>query len=324
MITNSQERDRLLEMACLSQLAYVACKQETAIVERIVISGYPPFVQQYQTIQFLHSPRLFDAEKLVCCGLIASTPREIVIAIRGTENLEDYFYNLLATPNSQAIHRGCYAYVESFWQQLQDFLAKEEPTQKHILVAGHSLGGAAALLITKRLQELSFRSLETYTFGSPPVSSQEFKLDTPVYRLCNAGDFIPHLPQIAELLIKRMPRIQNAIALWQPNLLPALTQYRHQGIEYLIDRDYQIHQRDRPQMGNIRQWLKFSQLLLPQLRSDGKNGLRHIIKALIKASLQEHRAIEYVSRLNGGQLPPWCSLSDESNLEEENRNVVRD
>ena len=97
----STDRQRALEMACISQLAYVAYKQGNDIVSNILKTGYPSFLQPYQTIEFISAPRpLSDTDELVCCGLLLSNENDIVIAIRGTERLDDYFFNLLAFPNS--------------------------------------------------------------------------------------------------------------------------------------------------------------------------------------------------------------------------------
>lgn len=324
---NSPSRDRALTMATLSQLTYVAHNQGTEVVRHILKSGCPPFVQQYQTIEFLHAPRLFSSVgELVCCGFVLSTPNEVAIAIRGTENLDDYFFNLLVQPNSEFIHSGFHNYVENFWEQLQDFLLREDNGRKDIFVTGHSLGGAAATLIAKRLQEPGFKPidphvLETYTFGAPPVSTVELILDTPLYRFRNAGDFIPHLPKIVSVLINKVPRLRGAITKWKPNLLQELSDYCHVGSEYLIDEDYQIRQVDQPDIGNVWQWVQFSKALLPQLRVGARNHalgaeeinnvkdrLRHLIQTLIQTSLQEHRATKYVERLNFGKHPPWSNL----------------
>jgi triacylglycerol lipase len=93
-------------MACLSQLAYVAHNQGNDIVSNILKSGCQPFIQKYQTIEFIYASRPFGSRDVVSCGLLLSTQTDVVIAIRGTESLEDYFFNLLVVPNSQAIHSG--------------------------------------------------------------------------------------------------------------------------------------------------------------------------------------------------------------------------
>jgi len=311
----SLDRERTLEMACLSQLTYVAYNQGDNVVCDILKSGCPSFVQQYQTIEFIHAPRLFNyTGELACCGLLLSTPSDVVIAIRGTENLDDYFFNLLVLPNSEAIHSGFNLYVESLWQQLQDFILREDNTKKNIFVAGHSLGGAAAKLIAKRLGETNLKPiepyiLETYTFGAPPVSTLKLTLDTPLYRFRNVGDFIPHLPKTIAALMNRIPGLKRAIINWKPQLLQTLTDYCHVESEYCIENNYQIIRLDEPGTVNIWQLLQLSKLLIPQLQlhtqTDIKNKLRLIIANLIQASLQEHRAIRYVEKLSFGKLPTW-------------------
>lgn len=250
-------RQRSLEMACLSQLTYVAYNQGLEVVRDILKSGCSPLVRQYETIEFIQAPRaLISTSDFACCGLALSAPNEIAIAIRGTENLDDYFLNLLAESNSQGIHSGFDTFVERFWEQLQEFILREYNSRKDIFITGHSLGGAAATLITKRLQKSGLKLidpyvLETYTFGAPPVSTEEFILDTPLYRFRNAGDFIPHLPEIIAVAIKRIPGLRGAIANWKPGLLETLSNYSHLEAEYLIENDYSCRQLDEPDISKI-------------------------------------------------------------------------
>lgn len=309
-------REHILEMACLSQLAYVAYNQGNDIVSNILKSGCPSFVQKYETIEFIHAPRPFGSTNdLACCGLLLSTQNDIAIAIRGTESLDDYFFNLLALPNSEAIHSGFHIYVESFWQQVRDFIRREDNANKNIYVTGHSLGGAAATLIAKRIGETELKPiepyiLETYTFGAPPVSTQEFILNAPLYRFCNTGDFIPHLPKLIAALINKIPGLKRAIAHWKPQLLQTLSDYCHvEKSEYCIDKNYNIIKQDEPGTTNIWQLLQLSKLITSQLRlhppTDSSKTFRLLITSLIQASLQEHRAIKYVERLSSGKVPPW-------------------
>ncbi|MEG5071832.1 hypothetical protein QUB14_21805 [Microcoleus sp. B3-D2] len=74
-------------------------------MREILKSGCSPFVGQYETIEFIQAPRpLISTGDFACCGLALSAPNEIAIAIRGRENLDDYFLNLLVESNSQGIH----------------------------------------------------------------------------------------------------------------------------------------------------------------------------------------------------------------------------
>jgi triacylglycerol lipase len=311
------DRQRTLEMACLSQLAYIAYKQGNDIVMDILRTGCPSFFKPYQTIEFIYAPRpLSDTNELISCGLVLSTESDIVISIRGTERLDDYFFNLLAFPNSEAIHSGFNLYVNSFWQQLQDFIQREENANKNIFVTGHSLGGAAATLIAKRLSETDLKPiapylLETYTFGAPPVSTMELILDTPIYRFRNIGDFIPHLPKIIAVLLNKIPGIKQAIINWKPELLQTLADYSHVGSEYCINKNFQILEQNEPNIPNIKLIMQISNLLVSQLKSQSQAGInnkfRLLITTLIQTSLEEHRAIKYVERLGFSKLPPYIS-----------------
>jgi hypothetical protein len=85
-------------------------------VREILKSGCSPFVRQYETIDFIQGPRaLISTGDFACCGLAVSAPNEMAIALRGTENLDDYFFDLVVNPNSKGIHSGFDTFVERFW-----------------------------------------------------------------------------------------------------------------------------------------------------------------------------------------------------------------
>ena len=312
---NIPKRELVLELASLSQLTYEVNKQTPTKIENILTEGCSPLVQSYESVEFLYTRGTTrNSQKVVPCGFVALNSENLVIAIRGTENLEDYYYNLLAMPNTQTIHSGFDFYVNSFWEQLEEIINRANTDQKNILITGHSLGGAAAILISQRLSTiLANAKSATYVFGSPPVSTQKLNSNIPIYRFVNSGDLIPHLPQMISSLIRKTPGLRKAIATWQPDLPELISKYSHEGREYQIDSEYQISEVTEPDLGGLKQWLRLSQIVLLQLRqldSSTLNNLRssklsRIIKSLIEESLLEHRAIEYLRRLNYGQLPPW-------------------
>jgi len=312
-MTQKYNRDRVLEMASLAQLTYLAHKHDTEMVKEILTSGSPGLVQKYEAIAFLKAPRLFGSPlDLVCCGLIASNDDHTVIAIRGTENLEDYFYGLMVESNSDNIHYGFNFYVESFWKQLIGFLAEENHCQKDIFVTGHSLGGAAAILLSKRLENLGYKPspphvLETYVFAAPPVTTGELVLATPVYRFRQKEDFIPHLRELTMSLVEGMPGMKMAIAKLNPDFLPNLEKYSHIGKEYVITKDYQVSELQEPEKVNFWQWMDLSRVIMTHFKYNniGEQGLRKLLRALIDNFFDDHRAIRYVQRLNYGVLPPW-------------------
>ncbi|WNN89896.1 lipase family protein [Gloeocapsopsis dulcis] len=305
-------------MACLAQLAYVALNQSTTVVREVLASECLPFVQKYQKIEFLNldsSSGLVDESD--CCGFVLSTQTEIIIVIRGSQKIEDYFYNLLIVPNAQGIHSGFEYYVEQIWVQLQEILLREDNDKKDITVTGHSLGGAAAILIANQLNQPGFKPiaphvLETYTFGSPPVCTGKIILfDTPLYRFCNSGDLIPYLPQILAVTVNRLPLLKQMLDKQIPQLSTILAGYTHFGYEYFIKSNYEICKTDNS--FNTLRWrsIQYLKTIAPQLRSQKLLGLnsqsllKQLINIIVEASLHEYRAIRYVERLNKGILPPW-------------------
>ena len=67
---------------------------------------------------------------------------------------------------------------------------------KNIVLAGHSQGGAMAILATKRLQLEGYKVKETYTFGAPRSADRRFAttITTPVFRVEFGHDIVPHVP----------------------------------------------------------------------------------------------------------------------------------
>jgi hypothetical protein len=319
----SFSRERANEMASLAQLTYVAYKQGTEVVRNALESEHPPFIQAYPIVDFLYIPRRFTKEdKLVCCGYVASAKNQIVIAIRGTETLDDYFTNLLFSPNSENVHSGINTYIESFWEQIETILQRENNINKEIIVTGHSLGGAAAILITKKLNQLAVVRLETYIFGAPPVSTKPLQLNTPVYEIRNAGDTIPYLPKILAALVQRFPSFKRAISDWKPEVSKTLSEYSYVGTEYLLSQRYQLYLLEEPELESswcwslfVTNWLFSLREIEPSVKQKNETGekinpIANFVNKLIQNSLQEHRAIKYVEFLNYGELPPWSSSED--------------
>lgn len=312
MNNSALSHERILNLCTLAQLAYVAHKQGESVVQSILESGSQPFVKAYQRVEFIYTNSLFKTNSgVVCCGLIVANDSEIVISIRGTENLDDYFLNLLAHVNEEHLHTGFTNYVDSFWFKLYNILLTLDDGNKDILITGHSLGGAAALIITQRLQayyQYPSKSylLETYTFGTPPVSPREIPLSTPVYQFHNEGDFIPFLPQTLSLSLNIVPGIKALLNKWDPVLVKTISDYAHQGENYLITRDYNVRRLDEQESLDFWPWFYLSRSLIPSFqRKNPLDLFKNLIHGVIEKSLEEHRALSYVKRLNYGVSPPW-------------------
>ncbi|RUS13440.1 A serine protease triad forms the catalytic Centre of A triacylglycerol lipase [Endogone sp. FLAS-F59071] len=153
--------------------------------------------------------------------------KAIYVSYRGTfylqNNLFDVLFELVPyLPVTGAmVHQGFYSsfneVIDLVYGNVSQQLANY-PDYK-VVVLGHSLGAAVALLSTldlhQRLQSLNVSNLFLYTFGEPRVGNPTFaqyatELGFPTVRLINQNDIYPVLP-------------------------PRALGYEHEGTEYWIE-----------------------------------------------------------------------------------------
>jgi hypothetical protein len=300
-ISNDFNRQRVLEMACLCRLAYVAYEQIPITVAKQLTSGqlFPEY--QFSTVDFLYndSSLLTDEKYPVCCGYVASTENEIFVILRGTKDVEDWLINLLVNTNTDGIHAGFAAYADSIWQQLQKIgiLTNADSRQKKLILVGHSLGGAGVSLIAHQLSCQSwnkslFKQIEIYTFGSPPVSTTELSLDANVYRIRNAADLIPDLPKLV-----------LQIWGWLPYIPKSLCEYQHFGSEYVINGNYQIYQIKQDSANELGNFDAMQEIVAQLNLNKDLVSFEQAISSLVRCFYSEHRLLSYIKKLNHGSMP---------------------
>lgn len=150
-----------------------------------------------------------DTQAFVCTG-----NRATLIAFRGTEplNVKDWFTDLMigavfAPAGLGKVHQGfdtAYRVIQSPLRQLlSDWKADDNP----IWIAGHSLGGALAVLAAVDLtlnRKLPVQGV--YTFGQPRVGDRTFArsvkrtLGDRLVRFVNNQDVVPQVPTPGMLL----------------------------------------------------------------------------------------------------------------------------
>lgn len=131
----------------------------------------------------------------------------IILSFRGSADIKNWIANLdtvsVTYPGCAGcrVHQGFnFAYegagnlVRSAVQNLQA-LHRGVP----VIITGHSLGGAMAVLATLDLKHLGIAIKEVYTFGQPRVGDANFaaylQKSTPeFYHVINYADIVPHLP----------------------------------------------------------------------------------------------------------------------------------
>lgn len=87
-----------------------------------------------------------------------------IVVVGGTDSCVDWFYNL-RVKLEQGVHSGYLAAARIISDKVEKFIDGEPH-----LIAGHSLGGAVASLLTYHCQDTNHRA--TYSFGSPKIADE--------------------------------------------------------------------------------------------------------------------------------------------------------
>jgi hypothetical protein len=139
----------------------------------------------------------FFFKPTVQCGIFATRPGRkkefAVLVFRGTKGLETWLSNLttfqVRWPGGGMVHSGFKKEFFRVWPEVAETL---EEIDLPLFIAGHSLGGALALLAA---------SLQTpravFTFGCPRVGDGVFAArlsDIPVYRIASLRDIVTGVP----------------------------------------------------------------------------------------------------------------------------------
>lgn len=167
-----------------------------------------------------------------------------VLAFRGTQatewsDIKADLYAILKRSTGFKIHSGFLKAFENVEQPIKEEV--DRLNDYALYITGHSLGGALALIATRKLERDNIAAC--YTFGSPRVGSSEFAdpIKTPIYRIVNTADVVPRMPPgiIIELAVDLLRFLRELfpfleyIAGWLDNKVSG---YRHHGdMRYLTN-----------------------------------------------------------------------------------------
>ena len=124
-----------------------------------------------------------------------------VIALAGTNDVSDWCCNNLRFLKTSceyggSVHRGFCYYASSCWQAIHQIHSNLH--FKNSIIVGHSLGGAAAVLLAEKIYNKYYEAPIVITFGQPRVGDRNFAQKYPcqisIRRFVNAGDVVPLLP----------------------------------------------------------------------------------------------------------------------------------
>lgn len=137
-----------------------------------------------------------------CWMFLDEVEKILYIVFRGSDSMCDLMNNLniLHKPfkNIGKTHSGYYDYYKAVEKPLMSYVQKNANRLKAVVVTGHSLGGACAVLAS--LDVVQYMSKVTcITFGTPPMADESFLevqacLVPNTYRVFNIEDWAPKLP----------------------------------------------------------------------------------------------------------------------------------
>jgi hypothetical protein len=128
----------------------------------------------------------------------SSSTRTQLISIAGTTNLDNVLLDADITqtfvPELQiSLHRGFSKAARLIYDDAKPRLR----AGYRLLITGHSLGGAEAVILAKLLKAAGMPAERVITFGQPKVSNQagaEAFKDLPLVRVVNQNDLVPEMP----------------------------------------------------------------------------------------------------------------------------------
>jgi len=127
--------------------------------------------------------------------IVVSDSARIFVAVRGTDERRDWLTNLRFWHHQSdvgRVHKGYYEVCQGFLPELTRLI--DQHADKPLVLTGHSMGGAVAVLLAALLLEQSHRIDGLYTFGQPKVGGADFtayctaNLQAPYFRFVHGAD----------------------------------------------------------------------------------------------------------------------------------------
>jgi triacylglycerol lipase len=138
-------------------------------------------------------------------GVIAVGPNAIVVAFTGTEPLSaiDWAADFEARLSLDDVHKGFEAAVDGAWATIKPAIAANVASGKALFFAGHSMGGALAVIAAARAVKEKVKVTAVYTIGGARSGGAEFAGDYPLgdatFRLVYGDDMVTALPPMSPL-----------------------------------------------------------------------------------------------------------------------------
>lgn len=145
--------------------------------------------------------------------------KEVVIAVRGTQpsQIADVKTDLdfaMTRLDEGKVHCGFLKSAELIYEYIVTHFSDYPVGDKKVVVCGHSLGGAVAVLLGYQLKtRLNLSNMFIYTFGQPRVGNKTFVnqlmglFPETYWRVVDDRDIVPELPPSIGLFYRHSPTL---------------------------------------------------------------------------------------------------------------------
>lgn len=208
--------------------------EEVPYSKRLEVMPYDPDRYADEAAQGWSNPEdvhfLYD-EHTETQAFITHNDKLILISVRGTQEIPDIGRDLDArqvpyVEGEGQAHRGFYQAFQAAKNFVEPYMRSFLRPEHSIIVCGHSLGGAIALLLAEWLRRMpSAPDVILYTFGAPRAGDRTFVQGAQAlthHRLVNHNDPVPGVPFTRMDAEWRLALLGSVVLLSTPTLGSAL------------------------------------------------------------------------------------------------------
>ena len=156
----------------------------------------------------IDAPPVPLGEEIGATGFVAASGKNILVVIRGTDDVVDWI-DSLDTFKVKAfggrVHSGFRAVANSIYAEMKAAIESEEHAARtRVILAGHSQGAAAAIILAAKLRQNGYpKPLQVYGFGCPRIGDLDFfdsyePLRSNTHLYINRADVVPMFPLMSQ------------------------------------------------------------------------------------------------------------------------------
>ncbi|SDV01305.1 Lipase (class 3) [Pseudomonas sihuiensis] len=196
---------RLARPTLFNTASYHLLCEEVPYSKRLEVMPHDPERYKAEAENGWNNPEdvhfLYD-EKTETQAFITHNDKVLLISVRGTQETPDILRDLDArqVPYAEGVgqaHRGFYGAFQAAKVFVERYMEAFYTDEQTVIVCGHSLGGAIALLLAEWLRTNWSQNIQLYTFGAPRAGDRAFvqaAAALPHHRLVNHNDPVPAVP----------------------------------------------------------------------------------------------------------------------------------